>query len=244
MKYAKYITDTEIQIPSQEDYLEDGVTLKTPEEWLEFVEQSEPTDTSVFKSYVVKYALVSENFLGNTRKIIQTWTPVYFEPEGRVAKLNGKNLVFPKKNETVNGALIMNYPNQPNSRKIQDGWMLIEETVYPNDGNRYRETGILIDDPVYGHKIKVVWEVVAPMPEMPFDISKIKLKRALETIGKWEEFKAILGQDPSVAEEFDLAVTLVSNDPLVLLMSQICIQQFGLTEEQIKTILRSCQSDI
>ena len=39
MKYAKYISDIEVRIPSQDDCLDDGIPLKTPDDWIERTRQ-------------------------------------------------------------------------------------------------------------------------------------------------------------------------------------------------------------
>ena len=39
MKYAKYISDIEVRIPSQDDYLDNGITLKAPDDWIEWTRQ-------------------------------------------------------------------------------------------------------------------------------------------------------------------------------------------------------------
>lgn len=244
MNYAKYISDTEIQLPTQEDYLEDGITLKTPEIWSEYYPSEKPTDT-MFDTYYPTYQLMSYE-IDKKKSIYQIWRFNHYEPEGRVGKLINGNIITPQKNERINNSLITNYDKLPNSRKILDGWLLIEETSYPTDGKTYIQKGILIDDSILGKKIKIVWQEIIPeiIPDLPFDISKLKLKRALDNMGKWEEFKIILEQNPDYLEEFNLAVTLMSNDTLVILMSQICSQQFGLTEEQVKALLISCKSDL
>jgi hypothetical protein len=245
MKYARFISETEVQFPTEDDYLEDGVTLKFPADWSEYRPSEMPTDGTIFKSYAPRYLRVSETPMSTVRRIVQAWRAVYFEPEGRVAKLIDGNLIFPDKNEyNRNGQLVCNYPNLPNSKKIEDGWMLLEETQYPTDGQTYMEKGVLIEDAVLGHKIKVVWDVFQKTPEPPYSISKLKLKKALLEIGKWEDLKVVISQDASIKEDFDLAVTLMSDDPLLLAMIQVCIQQFGLSSEQIQGLLKECKSDL
>lgn len=244
MQYAKFVSGTEIKLPLLEDYLEDGITFKDPTLWYELIESSKPKDVSVFKDYVCHYSLVSWKF-NERKKIIMSWEAIYTEPNGRVGKLsNDGNIILPNTTETIDGRLVYNYDKLPNSRKIADGWLLIEETPYPNDGKSYIQKGEVIDDILYGKKIKVIWRLVSNIPEMPYDISKLFLKRALINIGKWEEFKTILAQNPTIQEEFNLSVTLKSNDPLVITMIQICIQYFNLSESQIDAILKSCKSDL
>lgn len=243
MNYAQYVSETEIRLPQEADLNTDGTPIDT-NLWLEYFPAVKPDDEPPFKTYSARYSLVSESYGAGVRRIIQVWRAVVWEPAGRVAKLNGTEVVFPKTNEyDSQGRLVCNYNKLPNSQKILDGWMLLEETEYPTDGKKYYMTGILIDDELLGHKIKVVWEERVEV-EVAYNISKLKLKRALESLGQWESFTAVLNQNESLKEDFDIAVTLKSNDPLVLGIVSVFTQQFGLTEEQIKTILRSCKSDI
>lgn len=245
MNYAKWISDTEIQIPVPADYLEDGITLKTPEDWSEYEPSDMPTDGTVFKSYRAKYVLMSDEPLSTVRRIIQVWQPVYWEPEGRVAKLSGSELVFPQTNERgPGGQLVFNYHKLPNSRKIRDGWVLVEETPYPDDGKSYCETGTLIDDAVLGHKIKIVWEETTPVPEPAFDISKLKLGREFRALGQEVAFEAYLAANPDIKRDWDRAVTLMSDDPLVVAAREAFKTSLGLTDAQIQALLYRCRSDI
>jgi len=157
MQYAKFVSGTEIKLPIEEDYLEDGITFKDPSLWYEVIESSKPTDVSVFKDYVCHYSLVSWNF-GEPKQIVQSWKTVITEPVGRVGKLVDGNIIMPSKNEKINGSIICNYDRLPNSRKMEDGWILIEETESPTDGKSYVQKGEIIPDAVYGSRIKIVWE--------------------------------------------------------------------------------------
>jgi hypothetical protein len=98
----------------------------------------------------------------------------------------------------------------------------------------------------YGNQI---WIELAPEdvilePEPPYNISKLKLKRAMGSLGKWQDFLAILKSNPDAYEDFNLAITLMSDDPLVIQFKTACIQLLGVTEEQLNDILKSCVSDI
>lgn len=242
MQYAKYISRAEVKFPTQEDYLEDGVTFKDPILWKEYISSEKPEET-IMRKYREVFDLISLKFRGLT-KIHQGWELYIVEPIGRVAKLNGIELMFPQRNETINGCITTNYNNLPNSRKIDDGWILIKETDKPSDGRQYRETGKLIDDLDFGSKIEIVWEFVPPVPEQPYNISKLKLKRAMSSLGKWETFLSILSANSSAYEDFNLAVTLMSDDALVLGMKQVCVQAFGQTEEAVDAMMKSCKSDL
>lgn len=239
MQYAKLDEQNNIIFPTPEDYV-DG---KLSDDWKEYVSTDKPQETAIRK-YSPRYDLVSDEF-GGEYKIVQSWSEYVLEPHGRVAKLSGKELVFPSQSETLSdGTLICNFDRLPNSKKLECGYYLLIEAEYPNDGKQYRETGVLVSDAAFGNKIKVVLEEVLPEPESPFDISKLKLKRAMVALGKWEDFLAVLKSSPSAFEDFNLAVSLMSNDPLVLQFKGVCMQMFGFTEEQIDMMLKSCKSDI
>jgi len=173
---AQYISVFEIKLPTPEDYLEDGITFKDASLWYDVEESTKPADVTVFKDYSCRYSLVSENF-GDAKKIVMSWQAVYNEPAGRVGKLSNGYIVTPKTNETINGNLICNYNRLPNSRKMTDGWLLVEETAYPNDGKSYIQKGEIIPDETYGSLIKVVWEeqIVVP-PVVNQRVSDLRTK--------------------------------------------------------------------
>jgi len=213
------------------------------EGYLEYVETVKPTET-VMQKYKESYTL-DVDMADSTQRIVQTWIPYILEPEGRVAKLvNGKELSFPQQTEyTPDGALMIGFPTRPNSVKLACGYLLIKDTPKPTEGN-YRETGILVEDADFGQKIEIVWELIPAIPEQPYDISKLKLKRAMVALGKWDEFLTALKTDADAFEDFNLAITLMSNDPLVLQFKVVCKQLFGFTEAEIDTMLKQCKSDL
>jgi len=241
MTYAKLTEQNQIQFPTPQDYTDGELTY--PEQWKEYVESPKPQDTVLHK-YTERFELVSDTFGGEYR-IVQCWDISIIEPVGRVAKLQGVELVFPQRNETLSdGTLICGFISLPNSQKMAYGWYLVKDTECPSDGKTYRETGVLVDDVDYVTVIKVVWEEVQPVPEPAFDISKLKLKRAMVQLGKWDAFLQVLGSNPSALEDFTLAVTLTSDDPLVQQMAGVCVQMFGFTMEQVHGILEGCRNDI
>ena len=244
MNYAKYISQTEIIFPSSEDYLEDGVTFKNPLEWMGYEETDKPADGNAFKDYTASYQIQSSD-VQNTFKIVKTWTVFYKEPIGRMAKLVNGSLVLPNRNEyNANGNLINNYNSLPNSRKMIDGWYLVEETDYPTDGKVYHESGVLLDHADYGNVIKVVWEEVISAPEPPFNISKKLLLDKIVAMNQFSVFNSILDSDPVLHEYWLISVTLKSDDPLVVAMIPAFSQAFSLSESQIMDMLRGCESDL
>lgn len=239
---AKFISETEIVFPTQDDYLEDGTTLKNPSDWLEYIETAKPLDVSPIKNYTMNY-VISSSYAGE-KKIVQFWMPYSIEPTGRVAKLNQDVLYFPQKNERDSlGRLICNYCNLPNSRKIADGWLLVEETEKPNDGKTYVEKGRIIEDPDFGQKIKIVWEEEI-LPEVPFDLSKRKLRLKFRALGKEAELDAYLNSSQSIKDEWTDSVTLRTDNELVVTAMSAFQALLGLSEAQIKALLKECKSDL
>jgi hypothetical protein len=199
----------------------------------------------VFKDYTESYQLIKSNLSDDSYTIAKVWTPVYHEPIGRVAKLISGLLVLPNRNEyNANGNLINNYNSLPNSRKMADGWYLVEETDYPTDGKVYHESGVLLDHADYGNVIKVVWEEVISAPEPPFNISKKLLLDKIVAMNQFSVFNSILDSDPVLHEYWLISVTLKSDDPLVVAMIPAFSQAFSLSESQIMDMLRGCESDL
>jgi hypothetical protein len=242
MTYAKLTEQNQIQFPTPADYTDGSLT--NPSDWKEYVASPRPSEDTVMHKYTERFELISDNF-GGEYKIVQCWDISIIEPVGRVAKLQGNTLLFPQRNETlIDGTVVCGFNNLPNSQKIAYGWYLVRDTELPNDGKTYRETGVLVEDSDYGQVIKVVWEEVQPVSEPAFDISKLKLKRAMVQLGKWDAFLQVLSSNPSALEDFNLAVTLTSDDPLVQQMTGVCVQMFGFTLEQVQSMLKECKSDI
>ncbi len=239
MKYARIINNYTIVEPTADDLLEDGAP-KQPELWKELVEIPKPVEDVIHK-YKATYHLMSEKFKGDY-KIFMAWEGILVEPVGRVVKLNGSELLFPQINETVNGCITCNYNRLPNSRKLQDGWLLVEETEKPTDNKIYRETGVLIEDADFGTKIKIQYVEVSPIPEPAFDISKLLLGRAFRGIGQEEAFEAYIASSPTLKRDWERAITLKSDDPLVLSACDMFKQMLGMSQEQIETMLKSCRA--
>lgn len=236
MTYAK-LEDNQLILATPEDDITTG-------DWKELVLTDKPQDTVRFY-YTERYDLISEE-LGGEYKIVQSWNQNLIEPKGRVAKLQGNQLVFPSQTEVLpDGTVICNFDRLPNSRKLDCGYMLVKETGCPQDGKQYRETGILVDDPDYGKKIEIVWVEVAPVPEQPFNISKIKLRHSLKEIGLWDTFYNMLkNAEGDLLGEWTDAVVLTSNDPMVLGFAHQLTGPGIMNIAQVKNLLETCKSDI
>lgn len=72
-----------------------------------------------------------------------------------------------------------------------------------------------------------------PPTPVPTFATKLGLKRALDEVGLWATVRAAIAADPSVQEEWDLAIQINRTDPLVARL----VAALGLTEEQIDAML-------
>lgn len=119
-----------------------------------------------------------------------------------------------------------------------NGYYIVTTTDIPV-GN-YRKAYRLEDN-----RIVEGYEEAPIVPEQPFNISKIKLRHALKEIGLWETFYNILKTaDGDLIGEWNDAVVLTSNDPMVLGFSQQLISLVVINEVQIKNLLNTCKSDL
>lgn len=85
--------------------------------------------------------------------------------------------------------------------------------------------------------------IIPPYVEQPFEISKLKLGRAFRSLGQEENFEAYIASDINLARDWDRAISLMSNDPLVLSACEMFKVSLGLTQEQIDTMLKGCRVD-
>jgi hypothetical protein len=69
------------------------------------------------------------------------------------------------------------------------------------------------------------------------EISKLSIKRKLESYGKWDSFKAFLSTVPSIDDEFWLAQSLKTDDPIFTQYSGIIKSQIGLSDEQFNALI-------
>lgn len=70
------------------------------------------------------------------------------------------------------------------------------------------------------------------------EISKLTLKRRLEVLGKWSEFKALLTQLPAtVQDDWTLASAIRADDPIFVSNASTIKAALGLTDEQFDALL-------
>lgn len=92
------------------------------------------------------------------------------------------------------------------------------------------------------------WDVVNLTEEelaarnQPQPVTKLTIKRRLESLGKWETFKAVLAQSPaSVQDEWTLAQDIRPNDPIFSANKEGFRLALGLTEDEFNGLLTSEQ---
>ena len=78
----------------------------------------------------------------------------------------------------------------------------------------------------------------------PYEISKLRLVEAFDAIGKLDEFLTFLSSDADMKLYWDTATTLDSDHPMVQASAQSIAQGFGLTAEQVDTLLRSARAGV
>ena len=96
--------------------------------------------------------------------------------------------------------------------------------------------------PLDGFKDEVPIEQ-EPMPPVPFQLSKIKLGDAFEALGVIDQFESFIAAEPTRARRYRDAVTLASDDPMVLSACDYFGEKLGMTAEQIGALLEQCRSD-
>jgi hypothetical protein len=83
--------------------------------------------------------------------------------------------------------------------------------------------------------------VIPPPPPAAFEVSKLKLVRALRSIGLEPAFDAFLASDAIAATDWAVAQALLTDDPLLVAAMPALCQQANITSEQATAILESCR---
>ncbi len=158
IKYAKYISPTQIIKPVATDLNDNGFPIN-PENWMILHETEKPQET-IFDKYICRYEII-EN------QIWTMWDHIHIEPEGNVGKLIGDKIVYPQNREKVGESYVINYDKLPNSIKLSHGWYLIENTLKPNDDKKYESYGVYENHPEYGKIIKLQWREISTEEYVP-----------------------------------------------------------------------------
>ena len=113
-----------------------------------------------------------------------------------------------------------------------DGFSYIENQDKPAPVEGYRWARLLTSD-LYG------WEQVAlPTPEPVIQpVTKLTIKRRLDTLGKWQLFKAILAADENMGDEWAIAQDIRSDDPMFVLNKAALKLALDLTDEEFEALL-------
>lgn len=85
--------------------------------------------------------------------------------------------------------------------------------------------------------------VVDPTRVPTNDLSKVKLYRKFRELGIWEQVKAWMQSQDGVWEEWEYSTTLDENNELVIGAKAALKSNFGLTDDQVETIVSESRAD-
>ena len=110
------------------------------------------------------------------------------------------------------------------------------------------EENLVLLKEIYARDIKIYNSIIGPgqtynldapsEPNLVKIISKLNLKRKLDTLGKWNEFKTILAQDPDADDEFWLSQDIRTDDPIFTIKAPLIKIALNLSDEQFNSILQ------
>jgi hypothetical protein len=133
-----------------------------------------------------------------------------------------------------NGETVIGYPSRPDLL-VEDGYKPVAYTEKPEGyfAPSWRDDA---------DQITQVWTAYEPPAPQPFSLSKVKLLRAFDALGVLDVFCAFLAADQKRKLLWDAAVTIETNDPLVVDVLPSVAAQFGIAD--MGAFLESCRSDI
>jgi hypothetical protein len=133
--------------------------------------------------------------------------------------------------ENLGNGIVRTYSNA--GFKVHGGYPEGDYNVVydPEDsGREYTETDIPVDAPT--------------PPEPGFrELSRVKLYRKFRSMGIWEQVKAWMQSQDGVWEEWEYSTTLDENNELVMGAKAALKSDFGLTDDQIETIVSESTAD-
>ncbi len=133
--------------------------------------------------------------------------------------------------ENLGNGIVRTYSNA--GFKVHGGYPEGDYNVVydPEDsGREYMETDIPVDAP--------------PPPEPGFrELSRVKLYRKFRSMGIWEQVKAWMQSQDGVWEEWEYSTTLDEDNELVMGAKAALKSDFGLTDDQIETIVSESTVD-
>jgi hypothetical protein len=80
--------------------------------------------------------------------------------------------------------------------------------------------------------------VKVPVPKKVYALSKLTLKRKLESFGKWERFKAVLSSNASLDDEFWLAQSISTDDAMFTTHAEAIKKAVGLSDEEFSELTK------
>lgn len=156
----------------------------------------------------------------------------------RLIKTNPLGLVTAKS--------VQGYPTtrigDPTLFNFPDGYKYVIEEPFPVDlpvpGKRWVPK---LTEDVYG------WEQIDDIPQVVSGVAeatKLTLMRNLLAIDKWEIFKGALSTlDPISQQAWDLALTIKTNDPVVVQYKEPLMQALEINEEQFFALFIPIKDD-
>ena len=115
-----------------------------------------------------------------------------------------------------------------------EGCLYVEDLPRPTetpDGQQWTRAEPTLDG--YG------WELVESLEAEPViqPVTKLTIKRRLDTLGKWEAFKALLAQMPAIKDEWDLAQEISADDPMFKSNAEQLKIALSITDEEFNSLL-------
>ena len=147
-------------------------------------------------------------------------------------KLEDNRLRRAKTSDWLNGTPISNFPIYLQELPVEDrqalGWYthvdynpeLTEATVDP------------VNDVIH---------MPAPKLDHHFEISRLKLKRALASADLWPQVKAYIESEEDVSDDFWLASVLRTDDPVMVGAVAALKTLTGYTDEQVQALLEAAR---
>ena len=122
------------------------------------------------------------------------------------------------------------------------GWYRLEETPMPQDAPEgyHAEPRYAYDDAETPTRVVRSWALVQDPPPPPVDYSKRKLYRVFLERGVWADVRGFM-EAMGCWEDWEYATTLQSDDPLMATAIPPIQQLLGVTDEEMREILASCE---
>ena len=147
-------------------------------------------------------------------------------------KLEDNRLRRAKTSDWLNGTPISNFPIYLQELPVEDrqalGW-------YTHVDYSTEITEATVDH------VNDVIHMPAPKFDPHFEISRLKLKRALAEAGIWSQVKAYIESDEDTSDDFWLASVLRTDDPVMVGAVAAIKLLTGYTDEQAQALLAAAR---